>query len=142
MPIHAILQLIGQVVLGMFFVLTGVNQVVDADRLAEWTGSKGVPFASIVVYITALGLIGGGVAVIADPFVEQNTITIGVAILIVLLLVITPIMHDFWKIDESDGIYPVKATDGGEAYILPPQPSELFNFLQNIALIGALLALL
>jgi putative oxidoreductase len=134
--------LLGQVILGGFFIVAGLNQVVDKDRLGKWTDSKGVPYASALVVISGLAVIVGGAAIIADPFVAQNTATIGVVILVAFLIVITPIMHNFWRMAESEGIYSVEATDGGEVYTLPPQPNELSKFLQNIGLIGALLALL
>ncbi|MFB6301168.1 MAG: DoxX family protein [Halobacteriales archaeon] len=142
MSTHATLRLVGQVILGAFFVLTGVNQLFDTERLAEWTESKGIPYALMVVYLTGFGLLVGGVTIIADPFVGVNIRTGGVALLIVLLLGITPVMHNFWNMAESEGIYPVEATNNGEEYMLPPQQTELFGFLRNIALIGALLALL
>lgn len=142
MTTHTILPLVGQVILGGFFVLTGFNQIVDVDRLAQWTESKGVPYATTVVYITGLAVILGGAAVIADPFIAQNTLTFGVSMLIVFLVGVTPIMHNFWRMEEGEGLALVEPTDGGEVYTLPHQPSEFAAFLQNIALIGALLTLL
>ncbi len=106
----------GRALLGLFFVFNGVNHFLKREMMTGYAESKGVPLAQVMVPVTGLFLLGGGLSIILGAYV-----TVGVALLLVFLAVTTPMMHDFWAVGENQ------------------QQQEMVNFLKNMALLGAVL---
>lgn len=110
------LFVLGRAIFGGFFVFNGVNYLLHSQGIGPYAGAKGVPAAQA----TGLMLIAGGLSVIAGIRPRQ-----GLATLIGFLVPVTLQMHRFW--DEKDP----------EA-----RQREMTNFLKNMALVGAALALM
>lgn len=136
-------ETIGQAIIGLFFVIAGVNQFFNLGQMKVYAASKGVPRVGVVIPIVAALLAIGGVAILINPIAGVDTLTIGASIGIISTIAITLIMHDFWRMaDKEDHLMTVEGADGGEATALPPMDNEIFHFLKNLALIGGLLLLL
>jgi putative oxidoreductase len=114
------LFVLGRAIFGGFFVFNGVNHLRHQAGMADYAGAKAVPVPQQAVRATGLMLIAGGLSVIAGIKPRR-----GLATLIGFLLPVTLQMHRFW--DEKDP----------EAY-----QREMTNFLKNMALVGAALALM
>ncbi|MDY6768850.1 MAG: DoxX family protein [Candidatus Nanohaloarchaea archaeon] len=106
----------GRVLFGLFFVFNGVNHFMKREMMVGYAESKGVPSASVMVPVTGLMLVIGGLAIVTGLYVG-----VGAALLAVFLAVTTPVMHDFWAVDEE------------------AKMDEMTNFLKNLALLGGVL---
>lgn len=114
------LFVLGRAIFGGFFVINGIHHVKHSHELAQYAGAKGVRAAQQAVRATGLMLIAGGLSVIGGIRPRH-----GLATLIGSLVPVTLQMHRFW--DEKDP----------EA-----RQREMTNFLNNMALVGAALALM
>ena len=105
---------------GGFFVYNGINHLQHQQGMAQYAGAKGVPAAQQAVQATGLMLIAGGLSVIAGIKPRQ-----GLATLIGFLVPVSLQMHRFW--DEQDA---------------QKRQVDQTNFMKNMALVGAALALM
>lgn len=143
MTIHNNPEVIGQAILGIFFVIAGVNQLFSLNQMKTYAASKGVPAVGIVIPVVATLLAAAGIALIVDPFISYNTRSIGAGFGITSTVIITVVMHDFWRMaDIDDPLMDVTGKNETDAKVLTPMENEIFHFLKNIALIGGLLFLL
>lgn len=112
-----IIYIIGQILLGGFFVYNGINHFITLEGSAGYAKSKGVPAAKFAVAFASLMLVVGGISILTGFMMD-----IGAWILVIFLLGVTFTMHPFWK-----------AADPQHRMI------ETIMFAKNIALLGALL---
>ncbi|HWG90437.1 MAG TPA: DoxX family protein, partial [Candidatus Thermoplasmatota archaeon] len=112
--------LLGRLLFGGFFVYSGINHFQNAEGLTGYAASQGVPLPALAVLGTGLLMLVGGLLVAAGAWPR-----VGLALLIVFLVGVTPVMHAFWTIPD-------------------PQMAQMQRayFLRNLALLGASLALL
>ncbi len=115
-----IIFILGRILLGGYFIYSGINHFLGHKGMVGYSKSKGVPMAEIAVPATGIMLVFGGLAIALGTFV-----TIGIWLLIVFLVITSFAMHQFWKIKDPMAQMP-----------------ERINFLKNMALVGALLMLL
>lgn len=114
-----LLFLAGRLLLGGYFVMAGINHFQHRKMMTGYAASKGVPFAGLAIPGTGLLLVGGGLSVLFGLYP-----LIGLGLLALFLVGVTPKMHDFWTQKE------------------PMQKmAEQSNFMKNAALLGAVLAL-
>lgn len=143
MVIHNNPEIIGQAIIGLFFVIAGVNQFFSLNQMKAYASSKGVPAVGIVIPLVATLLAVAGLAILTDPFLSYDLLSLGAGIGILSTAIITVIMHDFWRMaDTDDHLMEVRGKGGSDAHQLPPMENEIFHFLKNIALIGGLFLLL
>lgn len=114
-----ILFLVGRILLGGFFVWSGVNHLRNHRMFAQYASSKGMPAPTLSVIGTGGLLLVGGASVVTGflPLV-------GLALLAVFLVGVTPVMHAFWKVEDPMA-----------------RVGEVVNFTKNVALLGAVAAL-
>ena len=118
-PLAGELFLLGRLLFGGVFVFNGINHFRDAESMAGYAGAKGVPAPGLMIPISGGVLLFGGIGIAAGvlPMLAAGA-------LVGFLIVTTPVMHDFWAVPDDQ------------------KQGELINFLKNIAMIGAALALL
>jgi putative oxidoreductase len=109
------MDVVGRVLLGLYFVLPGVMKVVGFAATLAYMQQHGVPFALPLLYLTIPLQIGGGLALIAGW--QTRTVAF---LLAGLTLLICIYMHDFWNHYE-----------GGS------QQHELQNFIKNLGIFEA-----
>jgi len=114
-----VIFIIGQILLGGYFIYSGFKHFKNINMLAGYAHSKNVPQAKFAVLFTGVMMIVGGLTVLVGFATE-----IGFWVLIAYMVPVTAIMHQFWK--ESDPIHKM---------------NETIQFSKNIAIIGALLML-
>jgi uncharacterized membrane protein YphA (DoxX/SURF4 family) len=107
--------LVARVGFGGVLAFMGVNHLLNADEMSGYAASKGVPFASVLVPATGFQLVFGGLGIALGvyPVLAAGAIA-------VFLLVTTPVMHDFWTVEDPQ-----------------ERQSEMTDFLKNVALTGA-----
>lgn len=111
--------LLGRLLLGGYFLHAGYSHFRHRKMMAGYAASKGVPLALPAILGTGILLAAGGLSVLTGylPYV-------GLGLLAVFLVGVTPKMHDFWNVTDPMA-----------------RMGERVNFLKNSALLGAVLML-
>lgn len=112
--------LVGRILFGGFFLYSSYDHFANTDVLAGYAGAQGVPFPQLAVLGTGVLLLLGGASVLLGAWPR-----VGLALLVLFLVGVTPAMHNFWAI----------ADPGMRAM-------QLGNFAKNVALLGASLGLM
>ena len=113
-------HLLGRMLFGGYFILSGINHFKNTRDLAQYAAAKNVPKPDLAVELTGATLIAGGASILLG--VKPK---LGTAAIIGFLAGVTPVMHDFWT--QAD----------------PQQRlNDSINFTKNIALIGAAMSLM
>ena len=109
--------LLGRILFGGFFLLSGVNHFSKRGAMVGYAQSKSVPSPVFAVTLTGVMLVLGGLGLILGVYVKT-----AITLLMIFLVIVSFTMHKFWQVSDPQwkGI-------------------EMINFLKNIALIGALL---
>ncbi len=115
-----IVLLIGRVILGGFFITSGINHFSNFGMMKGYSQSKGVPAPGAAVAGTGLLLLLGGLSLLLGAYPE-----VGVILLVIFLLGACFMMHNFWTVQDAQA-----------------KMGERVNFMKNWALIGALLMIL
>jgi len=111
--------LIGRAILGGFFVYNGIHHFQQTDMIAGFAKSKGLPMPKAAVLGTGAALLVGGASLITG--IKPK---VGVAAAVGFLATVSPTMHDFWNAQDPQ-----------------QKMNDQINFMKNMALAGATLAL-
>jgi putative oxidoreductase len=114
------LFMLGRTIFGGFFLYNGINHFQHADQMAPYAAAKGVPAPDQAVKTSGALLLAGGLGVLTGLKPK-----LGLAAIIGFLVPVSLQMHRFW--DEQD---PQK------------RQAEMINFMKNMALVGAALAMM
>ena len=114
-----LLLLVGRVLFGVFFIMSGINHFTNAGMMSGYAKSKDVPLAYPAVVGTGVMLVLGGLSVLLGLFP-----VVGLVLIVVFLLPTSVLIHNFWTVQDPRA-----------------RAAEQVNFLKNIALTGAALAL-
>ncbi len=114
------LLLIGRIIFGGFFIVSGINHFTNAGMMSGYAKSKNVPASYLAVVGTGVMLVLGGLSVLLGLFP-----VLGLILLIVFLVPTSVLIHDFWTVQDPQA-----------------RAAEQVNFLKNLALTGAALALM
>lgn len=115
-----ILLLVGRLLFGGFFLISGVRHLTDAEAMSQYAESQGVPAPKLAVLGTGLLLIAGASSVLVGVYPR-----IGLAALALFLVGVSPVMHAFWRVEDPQ-----------------QRANEQTQFLKNAALLGGVLALM
>jgi len=119
MEIMDIVLLVGRILFGGFFIMSGLNHFQNVGKMSGYAGSKNVPFPRLTVIGSGVMLVAGGASVLLGIVP-----VVGLIVLVLFLLSTLATMHDFWNVKDPQ-----------------QRAAEQVNFLKNVALIGASLAL-
>lgn len=111
--------LISRILFVYLVIGSGVGHLTATEAMAGYAQSKGLSNAKLMVQVSGVALLAGGVSVLLGIFGDIGSL--GLAILFVVIAVV---MHAFWK--ESDA---------------QAKQMEMVSFNKNIALAGGALAL-
>lgn len=113
---YEIALLVGRILFGGFFAFNGLNHFMNSGQLSGWIESKGYPAPDLLVYVSGLMLLLGGLGIAAGAYPVVSIGLVGV-----FLAAVTPTFHDFWNMEGEE------------------KQTQMTNFLKNLALLGALL---
>ena len=113
------LHILGRTIFGAFFVYNGLNHLVNKEMMSLYAASKGVSHPDAAVEASGALVLAGGLSILAGLKPRQGLLAV-----IAFLVPVTLQMHRFWEVDDPQ-----------------QRTAEMVNFLKNIALIGATLAL-
>ncbi|MBS4103658.1 DoxX family membrane protein [Tsukamurella paurometabola] len=111
--------LIGRILLAVLFVMSAVGHFTAADGMAQYAAAKKVPAAKLAVVGSGVVALLGGLSLILGVWID-----LGALLLVLFLLPVTLMMHDFWKAVDPEA-----------------KQTEMISFNKNLALIGGALIL-
>jgi len=112
--------LIGRIIVGVYYLFNAASHFMQLEMMSGYAGSKGVPAPKSAVAGSGLLLLIGGLSILLgyQPL-------IGVIALVLFLLPVTFMMHNFWAIEDPQ-----------------MKMSDMVNFMKNMALLGSALMFL
>jgi len=110
-------SLLGRLLFGSGLAVLAGRNLTNLQGRIDYADAKGVPFAEQLVPVSSGLLLGGGIGIALWKL--PRLAAAGVA---AFLLGVTPVMHDFWNVDEES------------------RGEELTSFVQNVTLLGAAIA--
>ena len=116
----AVLLLIGRIIFGGYFIYSGYNHMANIQTMSGYAKFKGVPAPRLAVGSTGVMLVFGGTSVLLGVVP-----VVGLLLLILFLVPTSLMMHNYWAIEDPD-----------------QRIGERVNFLKNVGLAGAALALM
>ena len=111
---------LGRALFGGVLAFNAVDNLRNLEGRIAYAESKNTPLAEISVPAISSGLLLGGIGV-----AFWRVPATAAAAIATFLVGVTPVMHDFWNVDDPE-----------------QQQQELIHFLKNTALLGAALAFL
>lgn len=114
------LFLLGHIVLGVYFITSGLGHFTKLEAIAGYAGSKKVPSPKLAVLVTGAIMVLGGLGILF-----QYALVWAYTLLIAFLFLASFLMHPFWKDTDPN-----------------TKMMNRVNFQKNLALAAALLMLL
>lgn len=114
---NAGLFLLGRLILGGYFLYSGLNHFINREMVAAYAASAGVPMPMTAALFTGFLMVVGGITFLTGVWPK-----LGAASLALFLIGVTPIMHAFWMISDPQ-----------------MQQAEMVNFTKNLALLGGVI---
>lgn len=114
-----LLFLLGRILLGGYFVVSGMAHFRYTGMIAGVAESRGLPAPKLGTLISGLMMILGGLGIILGIYVE-----IAIWLIVIFLVVAAFTIHSFWSVPEEQKM------------------REKMNFQRNMAYIGGLLMIL
>lgn len=105
------------VLLGIFFIINGINHFYNTQILKEYAKKRGLIHPKIMIILSGLLLISGGLSLITGYFIIP-----GIIGLCIFLFIATISIHKFWQEQKR------------EMFML-----ELMNFIKNWAILVELI---
>lgn len=112
--------LVGRVILGLYYLFNAFSHFTQVSMMAGYATSKGVPFASAAVVGSGVFLLVGGASLLLGYRPHIGTI-----VMIVFLVPVTLMMHNFWTIDDAQ-----------------MRMMDMVGFMKNLGLIASTLMFL
>jgi len=114
------LFVLGRILLGGYFIMSGFNHFVTLEGSAGYAASKGVPMPKLAVVVTGLMMLLGGLGILLGVYVQCAVLLLSLFLLGTLVK-----MHKYWEVTD------------------PMQKmGERINFYKNLGLLGAIIMLL
>ena len=108
--------LVGRILLGLLFVLSGFAKISGFDGAAGYIASKGLPLPQLVAALTIVVELGGGLALMAGLYTRQAVVALAG-----FTLLAGVIFHNFWAVPQAE------------------QMAQQINFMKNLAIAGGML---
>ena len=110
--------LIGRILLGLIFVLSGTGKIFGFDGTVGYIAAKGLPLPQIVAVLTICIELGGGLMLVFGLFTRPAAFVLAVFTILAGL-----IFHNFWAASEAMRL------------------SQQTNFMKNLSIAGGMLVL-
>lgn len=110
--------LVGRILLCILFIHSGFGKIGGFEGTAGYISAMGLPFPTVLAAIAILIELGGGLAVL----IGWKTRWVALA-LIVFMIVITPIFHNFWSAPAASAM------------------EQQINFMKNVSILGGIFLL-
>ncbi len=108
--------LAGRILLAFIFVLSGFNKIGNFTGTAAYMASKGLPITEVLLVLTILIELGGGLMIALGWKARWGALAI-----FLFIIPTTLIFHAFWAVDPSE------------------MQGQMNNFMKNLAIMGGML---
>ena len=108
--------LVGRVLLGLIFVLSGFAKISGFEGTAGYIASKGLPLPQLVAALAIVIELGGGLALMAGLYTRQVVVALAAFSILAGF-----IFHNFWAMPQAE------------------QMANQINVLKNLAIAGGML---
>ena len=115
-PLQSSTVLVGRILLGLIFVLSGFAKISGFDGTAGYIASKGLPLPQLIAALTIAVELGGGLALMAGLYTRQAVVALAG-----FTLLAGVIFHNFWAVPQAE------------------QMAQQINFMKNLAIAGGML---
>jgi putative oxidoreductase len=112
------LVLIGRILLGLLFILSGFGKIAGFDGTVGYIASAHLPLPAAVAALTILIELGGGLALVTGFYTKQTAL-----VLAAFTVLAGFIFHNFWDADAAQKV------------------AQQINFLKNLSIAGGMLVL-
>jgi len=109
---------IGRALAGFLFLVSGIGKVLGFAGVAAWMNSAGIPAAGVLLVLTILLEVGGGLALVTG--FQARLAALALAL---FLVPVTLIFHGFWHADAAEF------------------QNQLNHFLKNLSILGGMLVI-
>jgi len=117
-PLQSTTVLVGRILLGLIFVLSGFAKISGFDGTAGYIASKGLPLPQLLAALTIVVELGGGLALMAGFYTRQAVVALAGFSLLTAV-----VFHNFWAAPQAE------------------QMAQQINFMKNLAIAGGMLVL-
>ena len=115
--INTFAPLLGRILIAALFIPAGISKITGFAGTSGYMASKGLPMADVLLVLTIIIELGGGIMLLAGVRAKE------VALIIFLFLIpVTVVFHGYWGIEDAAA-----------------QSKEQIAFMKNIAIMGGLL---
>ena len=112
--------LIGRIIVGLYWLMGAVNHFTQVKSMVPYAKMKNVPFAEIAVPGTGVLLLVAALSIITGFYP-----IVAVAALVIFLVPVTFMMHNFWTIEDQ-----------------MMKMNDMLMFMKNMSMLGYTLILL
>lgn len=113
--IQQITPLLGRMLIAVVFVPAGFMKITGFAGTAGYMASKGLPMVNILLVLTIIIELGGGLMILLGWRASEAALVI-----FLFLIPVTIIFHGFWGIEDTDGV-------------------QMRMFMKNLGIMGGLL---
>ncbi|HEX9174169.1 MAG TPA: DoxX family protein [Telluria sp.] len=107
---------VGRALIGVLFIVSGINKIIGFSYVAGWMASSGLPVANVLLTATILLEVGAGLMLVTGLRAGLAAAALGL-----FLIPTTAIFHAFWSADAASF------------------QGQLTHFLKNVAIFGSML---
>ncbi|MFT7557916.1 MAG: putative oxidoreductase [Planctomycetota bacterium] len=115
------LVIIGQIVLGLFFLMSGLNHFMKYDMMVSYGRIMKLPMPALSVVLSGLVMVFGAIILFGLSAFNPVLVKWGLGLLIAFLVLVSFMMHRFWSMPADKRM------------------ENMLYFKSNIALAAALL---
>ena len=108
--------LVGRILIGIIFLLSGLSKIGGFTGTAGWMASKGLPMAEVLLAITIVIEVGASLMIIAGYQAR-----LGAAVLFLWMIPVTFLFHNYWAMPADQ------------------QMIQQIMFMKNLGLMGGML---
>ena len=108
--------LVGRILIGIIFLLSGLSKIGGFAGTAGWMASKGLPMAEVLLAITIVIEVGASLMIIAGYQAR-----LGAAVLFLWMIPVTFLFHNYWAMPADQ------------------QMIQQIMFMKNLGLMGGML---
>ncbi len=95
MDLWIVAEWVGRVGFAAFFIMSGVNHLLNTKAIAGYAGSKGLPAPVPATIVSGVMLLGGGILIL----VGWHSI-VGAAALVMFLVTAAFTIHNYWTLTD------------------------------------------
>lgn len=113
------IELAGRIFLALIFLLSGFNKIADWEGTSQYMEAQGMVAVPLFLLGAIVVEVGGALSLIFGLWTR-----IGAAVLLIFLVPVTAIFHDFWALEGEERV------------------NQMTHFMKNLAIWGGLLIVL